>query len=205
VLTIFRRHSARCTARRPQYDRTYRKCKCVIHVEGKIGYRFLRESLNTRSWEQANRRIIAAEALGTWEESAEQPSNSAAGQAREDKRPMVSHAVAEYLQNAKDQGNGEDTLRKKRTTFEKQLLTWCEERGYYHVEQLGTSELRQWRSTWNMEPLARSKRQGTVCGFFYFCILQGWIIKNPMLDVGKVQSPRAPNRLLPQKRVGCRH
>jgi integrase/recombinase XerD len=199
MLTIFRRHTARCMAKRPEYDRTYRKCKCLIHVEGKIGDRFLRESLKTRSWEQANRRVAEAEARGTWEELPEQHGTAVPAHAGENKRVTVAHAVAEYLQNAKDQGNGEDTLRKKATTFEKQLLTWCEERGYFYIEQLGTSELRQWRSTWNMEPLARSKRQGMVCGFFYFCMRQGWITKNPMLDVGKIQVRERPTDYFPKE------
>jgi integrase len=37
-----------------------------------------------------------------------------------------------------------------------------------------------------------------VCGFFYFCIRQEWITKNPMLDVGKIQVRERPTDYFPK-------
>jgi hypothetical protein len=62
MLNPFRRHMKRCKA--GEYDRAYRRCTCPIHVEGKCGEEFVRESLKTSNWEKAQLRVSTAEARG---------------------------------------------------------------------------------------------------------------------------------------------
>jgi len=51
--------------------------------------------------------------------------------------------------------------------------------------------LSEWRATWNVNSLVRSKRQGTLIGFVWFCERRGWFPRNFAADVtqglGKIQ------------------
>jgi site-specific recombinase XerD len=126
----------------------------------------------------------------------------------EDTRVTIATAVEEYLQAASDRGIAADTQQEKIRTFQAtldeerpardrryspSLLGWFQERGFTYLEELGTRKMTQWRATWAMASLAKHKRQGMVCGFFYFCIRQGWTKTNPMLDVGAVKVTQTPS------------
>jgi hypothetical protein len=64
MLTIFRRHLKRCEHR--DEGRTYRRCRCPIHVEGLLGPRMERCSLDTRDWERAQDTPCRIERLAAW-------------------------------------------------------------------------------------------------------------------------------------------
>ena len=66
MLTLFRLHTKKCIAGRARLDRSYRKCHCPVHVEGKCGSDFVREGLRTTSWQRAQQRVMEAEARGSW-------------------------------------------------------------------------------------------------------------------------------------------
>jgi hypothetical protein len=67
MLTLFRLHTKKCIAGRARLDRSYRKCHCPVHVEGKCGSDFVREGLRTTSWQRAQQRVMEAEARGRWD------------------------------------------------------------------------------------------------------------------------------------------
>jgi len=67
IPSLDRLHTKRCTAGRSRLDRSYRKCSCPIHVEGKCGDQFIRKSLQASNWQRAQQRIMEAEARGSWE------------------------------------------------------------------------------------------------------------------------------------------
>src|SRR5262249_40691551 len=58
MLTIFRRHPADCTHR--SKGRPHKSCKCPIHCEGTLGREYIRQSLDTRSWEVAQKNVLIA-------------------------------------------------------------------------------------------------------------------------------------------------
>src|SRR5687768_12865739 len=66
MLTLFRLHTKNCSAGRPRLDRSYRKCSCPIHVEGKCGKDFIRKAVETTSWQKAQQRVMEAEARDSW-------------------------------------------------------------------------------------------------------------------------------------------
>jgi hypothetical protein len=199
MIDVYVRHPDKC-AKRDQGP-SYKRCKCPKWFYGDIPGKGPRSriSAKTRSWEKAER---AEQKLEAGEPVPEVR--------KEDTRVTIAAAVDEYIKAAKDRGIPDDTLLKKTRTFkvtrrEEQkitkantrklspsLLGWSKERGYKYIEELGTRELTQWRTTWNMEALAKYKRQGMVCGFFYFCMRQGWTKSNPMLDVGAIKVKNRP-------------
>ena len=197
-------------AQKRDEGKNFRRCRCPKWLYGDIPGKgpCARASAKTRSWEKAEqeaRKLEAGEPLPVVR--------------NEDTRVTIATAVKEYLQAALDRGIAPDTHLKKKRTFQSvedeapaepkkkkrkkrksspSLLGWCKERGFVHVEELGTREMTQWRSTWTMASLSRFKRQGMVCGFFFFCIRQGWIKTNPMMDVGAIKVTQKPTDYFPR-------
>jgi hypothetical protein len=99
--------------------------------------------------------------------------------------PSVVMAVAAFMADAKDRGNGEATTSKKRLVFEKLLLGFCAGKGIRFLSELDLNTLREWRSTWNVDALSRNKRQGQVLGFLWFCERAGWLPRNFAADATK--------------------
>ncbi|MBV8729285.1 MAG: tyrosine-type recombinase/integrase [Acidobacteriia bacterium] len=112
-------------------------------------------------------------------------------------RPTVEAAVAAYMLDARDRGNGEASLYKKETVFERtviinpkdrsgakipantaSLLGFCRDRGIRFLSELTLPVLSEWRSTWRVNSLVRAKRQGLLIGFVWFCERRGWFPRN---------------------------
>jgi site-specific recombinase XerD len=70
-------------------------------------------------------------------------------------------------------------LRKYRT-FTKQLLAFAESRGYVMLDQFASADINVFYSRWEMGARAKSKRLGTLRGFFRFCINRKWLDQNPV-------------------------
>lgn len=60
MLTIYRRHIKMCSHR--SEGRKYRRCHCPIWADGFLGPEEIRETLNTRNWEEAQQKIREWEA-----------------------------------------------------------------------------------------------------------------------------------------------
>ena len=56
MLTIYRRHQKGCEHR--SEGRKYRRCRCIIWVDGSLNGRDVRQSLGTRDWQKANEMIL---------------------------------------------------------------------------------------------------------------------------------------------------
>jgi integrase len=206
MLNAQRRHIAPC--KRPMWDQVATKCKCPITIRGMLGKH--RISLSTarylppdkaRDLEAARDLAILWEQVGKPvrpEEYAPIPEPAAAA---EPERPTVEMAVASYMADSRDRGNTEATIYKRRNEFgedtEKKkasktsLLGYCRDKGIRFLAEIGLNELREWRSTWNVESLSRQKRQGRMIGFLWFCERAGWYPRNHAADMtkglGKIQ------------------
>ena len=86
MLTAYRRHLKRCPHR--SEGRKWRHCHCPIYADGFIGCEEIRESLKTRNWEEAQRRIRE------WEAEGSKPPDPAAN------RLTVEAAFDKYLADA---------------------------------------------------------------------------------------------------------
>jgi hypothetical protein len=60
MLTLFRRHLKGC----PHNSRSYRRCKCPIHVDGSLGGQKIRKSLDLTNWEAAQNQVREWEVKG---------------------------------------------------------------------------------------------------------------------------------------------
>jgi integrase/recombinase XerD len=177
-LTLFRRHSADC--QHAHKGRQWTRCNCPISVQGSLGGRWIKESMNTRSW------AAASAALHEWE---------AAGQIGGSKPPVeivtVPEAVAKYLEDIEARHLAAETIRKRRELLKGKFLPFCQHKGYSLFTQVNVDVLRTFRRTWTYSPLSAMKRLEYLRVFFRFCHESGWLEKNIALAV---QAPKVPPR-----------
>ncbi|MGA2434556.1 MAG: phage integrase SAM-like domain-containing protein, partial [Bryobacteraceae bacterium] len=160
MLTVFRRHSADCPHR--SEGLAYRRCRCPLHVEGRLGGEKIRRALATPNWEKAQ------EIVRQWEAAAEilpEPIT-------------VAEAVRKFIADAKDRNLNPATLNKYHTLFG-QLSRYAEKRGYRYLKELDTDVVREFRSTWNVAPRTSIKKLERVRAFFRFARAYKWIDENP--------------------------
>jgi integrase/recombinase XerD len=178
MLTIFRRHLKSC----PHTSRTYRRCRCPLHVEGSLGGETIRRALDLTAWGAALNVIAQWNTAGVVGVVKEEPAR-------------IEAAVTKYLDDARARHLAEATLTKLTTIFEKQFLAWTKDCGLRYLKELTPERLTAWRSTWKDNALAASKKYQRAVGFFYFCMRMKWLSENPMksLHPPKVkQDPTLP-------------
>lgn len=157
-----------CSAGRERLDRTYRRCQCPIHVEGKCGDRFVRQSLKTSNWQLAQQRVAQAEALGTWDVPLD-PGVSLT---------TIENAIASFLNDAETGRRlDESTLRKYRLML-RQLQEFAARKGFRYLKELDVQALRDFRDSWKVGPRTALKKIERVRAFFRFAVDNDWIEKN---------------------------
>jgi len=170
VLSIFRLHGPRCSAKKSKHDRTYRRCSCPIHVEGKCGDRFLRQSLHTTNWQRAQKLTVEAEARGSWDPLPEEAQAAPT---------TIAEATARFLKDAETGRRlSEATLRKYRLMF-KHLEKFAAKKGFLYLKQLDLNALREFRESWALGPRTAMKKLERVKAFFRFATENEWITVNP--------------------------
>jgi integrase len=181
------------------WDAGYTRCSCPIVIRGTLPTgKFI--SLSTRAYlpkekardmEAARDLALLWERLGRPERPEEYAPIQEPAAAPEPERPTAEMAVAAYLADARDRGNSDATLGKKRFCFETSLLGFCRDKGIRFLSELDLNTVREWRATWKLDSLARYKRQGQALGFFWFCERSGWYPRNFAIDLtkglGKIQ------------------
>ncbi len=196
MLTIFRRHTDACElaykkgkpeickktgvayATRP---RSYRKCECPIHCEGKLAGVMYRKNLDTRAWTVAQARVRQAEG---WE-SFEDPNGS--------KRVSIREAIETFLAGITGQSNGKarSTNRgvwsalhsvnaeyKAKARFRQlcpALLEWTAAKGLVTVDQLTLPALTEYLGQMVCSPAHYCKRIRTIKRFIWFCVRSKWL------------------------------
>ena len=170
MLSIFRLHGPRCSGKKSKHDRTYRRCSCHIHVEGKCGDRFLRQSLHTSNWQKAQRRVAEAEARGSWDPLPEEVQA----------QPItILEAKNDFLKDAESGRRlGESTLRKYRLML-RHLEDFAAKKGLLYMKQLDGEALREFRDSWKLSPRTALKKLERVKAFFRFASENDWIGTNP--------------------------
>jgi len=170
MLTLFRLHTKKCIAGRSRLDRSYRKCHCPVHVEGKCGSDFVREGLRTTSWQRAQQRVMEAEARGSWDPPPEE---------QKAEPTSISEAKQQYLQDAENGRRlSESTLGKYKLML-REFEDFASKKGFRYLKQLDVEALRQFRDSWKIGPRTAVKKIERVRAFFRFAVESGWIEKNP--------------------------
>lgn len=187
-LSIYRLHTKSCAANRPRHDRNYRKCNCTIHVSGSIAPGdFIRESLHTREWSAASKRILEAEARGWWKSA---PGN--------DKGKPVSEAFDAFLADAESVGGRrlKPQSAAKYRTLQRRLNEFCKAERLISIADITGDDLRAFRARWPPGARAAANHIARLKCVFQWFVDQGWIESNP---AAVIKAPKLLRSMATQK------
>jgi integrase/recombinase XerD len=183
MLTLYRRHRTE-TDDKPgcpkQADRYWKRCNCPMWVEGTTNKgNYIRQSLKTRSWEEAQKKIKKLEEDG-------EPLSGAG-------RKEIAEAVREFLADMRARGLSFHTIYQAESMFERQLLGWCERESYKYLNELDIAALRGLRETWkHNKPASRKEKQTKLRQFFNFCKMSGWLKENSAHSLSRIRVTQKP-------------
>ena len=193
TITVYTRHGRKCSKRglTPEQKaaaKYEKRCSCpkwIYLFHDNKDYRF---SAGTRSWERAEQQRQELQRQLD-------PDKAELLRLKKDKEAAqvtVIDAVQSYLMDAQARKLGWQTLAKRRTIFERQLLSWADANGIRLLEELTAAALTRWRATWKLAAITTRSHQELLRGFFKYCIRQGWLKDNPALLLSKVIVKQRP-------------
>jgi integrase/recombinase XerD len=162
MLTIYRRHQKSCPHK--QEGRLYRRCKCVIWVDGTLDGKEIRESLKITSWERAQEIVRDRETSGT---TGDQP-----------QRVTIEKACTEFLADAEARELSRPSIYKYQLLF-RGLRAFTDARGLRFMSELDLSALRSFRASWDESNITQLKKLERLRAFLRFVHDTGWISSNP--------------------------
>lgn len=195
VLTIYRRHLKSC----PHRSVTYRRCRCPIHVRGTLnGKKIKRQSLDLSNWERAQ------EKARNWEiQGFIAPVEQGSGKTLHARQPLpsdpsspglcgIDQAIERFFVHLHSRDLSAATLKKNRVVIQKQLATFCQDRGLLYLAQLGINELDSFIATWKDSSISKVKKLERLKGFFRFCHSRKLILEDPSASLRKPQVTDPP-------------
>jgi integrase/recombinase XerD len=185
-LSVYVRHYSPCS----QTDIHYRRCKCPKWIQGILDpdKPTLRQSAKTRSWERAEETCRGLEHQLEKNKETGKPAPQ---------RITLKDAVDAFISAKKDEGLRESTIEKLKTIFEKQFLTWAKNAGIDCLDEISDTHLEAFRSSWEVQALARKKKQERLVTFFSYCQRKKWISENPAKLLGRVKVEEKPTDYFP--------
>lgn len=156
MLNLWRRHLKSCQHRAK--GRTHTKCACPIWCDGEVSGRRVRESLDTRDWQRAIRKIAAIE-------------DPNATQVK-----PIGDAITAFENHI--QGLEQSTQRKYKNVLT-QLREYCKRAGVTDVMQLTVERLDAFRAGRKLSPTTSTKELQTLRQFCGFCLERRWADDNP--------------------------
>ena len=126
--------------------------------------------MNLTSWEAASDLVAAWTAAG--EVGVVKPET-----------PTVKESVKRFFEDCTARHLRTPTIEKLKLLLEKQLILYCDSKGYRNLKQLDVAALRQFRATWKDAPISAYKKLERLRAFFKFCQQAGWVKTNPVLQI----------------------
>ncbi len=177
MLTIYRRHKKACGHRHK--GRRHRGCGCPIWVDGFIGRKEIRKSLDLCDWQKAQDKVREWEAQNRVIQEVAPPEPKS-----------LQSAWESFIADGTARGLREPTI-KKYGYFRKRMEAFAEDRGLRFLIEFNVETLTQFRATWNSQNLSALKKLELLRAFFEFCQDQEWIEKNP---ARKIKNPKITQR-----------
>ena len=186
MLTIYRRHLHTCDHR--SEGRAYRRCQCPIWVDGFLGKKELRQSLQLRDWTKATETVREWESQGEITEKAPEP--------------MAIMRVCQISVDARARELKRPTLYKYRVLF-RRLRVFAEARGLRFLWELNLERLRDFRAAWPDHNLSALKNLERLRAFLRFCQDSDWIDDNPARKLKNPKVKQSPTLPFTPEEVGA--
>lgn len=185
MLRLYRRHRVGCSHR----SEAYRRCSCPIYVKGTLGGTAIRQALDQTNWD------AAAKIIASWVESGRIKSI-------QDKAVTITMAVASFKADAGDRGLAPATLKKYKLLLDR-LVDYYRQENSTLLQSVSLDTLSQFRATWPMKALAKSKTQERLKAFFTWCQVRGWVTVSPATGLSSIKVKAKPT--LPFTSEECIH
>jgi integrase/recombinase XerD len=164
TLTLYRRHKRTC----PNFDKArrevQRKCNCKFWVDGVLGGREVRMSLDTRDSKKANERVHEWES----KERVVEPGTAV----------TLADAWTSLLADLEARKLSHQTVRKYKL-LQHQMKAYGLERGLVMLAQFDLDTLSKFRATWKDGPRTAGKKLERLRAFFRFAHDRQWVESNP--------------------------
>jgi hypothetical protein len=155
-LNLYRRHQKGCKGGHAADSRSgefeerrkgWKRCGCFIFASGTLAGAYRRRFTGHTGWDEARARAAQWEALGAWVVSGIPATSVFAA-------PVVQHttvleAATAYLTRCQNRGIEQTTLSKYQG-FIKQLLAYCDSRGYVMLDQLTVADMDRFYASWKI-------------------------------------------------------
>jgi integrase len=175
MLSVYCRHRQHCARRSDIY---WRRCHCPKWIQGTLpNGKYLRQTANTKSWEQAETQARHLEVGCDPEQASVAPP------------PPVQAAVELFLADQTARSLGIETRRKYRTVLERQFLQWARRERVQELKQITPSHLTRFRSSWGNGASTTFRKHEMLSSFFTFCVQQQYLKHNPMQALKKPKAP----------------
>src|SRR6266853_1587554 len=185
ALNLYRRHRRDCNAGHPEESRSgefderkksWRRCSCPIFASGTLQRKFRRQTTGQWEWTPAKAVVAEFERIGTWDKVAPTPEPAPSSEAGP-KRITIEHAVKVFL--AELQETIAPSTHKKYRLLLTKLKEFSASRGYVMIDQWETSDVREFRTSWAINPRTGARRMAMLKPFFEYCVSNEWMIRNP--------------------------
>lgn len=134
----YTRHSQTCPKRA---DRYWKRCKCPKWLWTSGDGKQSRISARTRSWERAEQ--LARKRM------------SGTSVAREDGRPRIADAAAQYLREKESHNITHRYVEHLESLLQRQFVPWCKQEALVYLDQVTLSQLERYRQTWTAKNSGR--------------------------------------------------
>ena len=179
MLSLWRRHERKCPSKLK--GRGYTKCQCPVWCDGDHCGRRIRQSLGTRDWARAGRKLSDLEDRLNKEARGEEPLQ---------KRKCVSDAVAVFLGHCEI----EPASMKKYRRVLAFLSAFGDGRGITFVDNWDLDSLDDYKITRPLCSLSWQKELQLLRTFFEFCLDRDWIDRNPAKKMRMPPDPKPKPR-----------
>ena len=203
-MNLYRRHGSRCAGKRALHEMTYesdesrrswRKCLCPIYASGTIGGKFKRKNTEQVEWSHA--KAVAAE----WDKSPSWggtlPPERPAPPEVQPSRITIDRALKTFFREFQE--TAAPATQKKYRLMLGNFRNFSEQRGYVMIDQWGPSDVREFRSSWNVSPQTAARRMSMLKVVFEYCLSNEWIDRNPARIVKNPRGRDAGDRRNEQK------
>lgn len=164
TLILYRRHKKTCPNFRKLRREKQKACTCKFWVDGVLGGREIRVSLDTRDIKMASKK------LHEWESKERIVERGTAATLDEAWMSMIADLEARKLST--------ETVRKYKL-LERQMKEFARDRGLTMLAQFDLDVLSKFRATWMDGPRTATKKLERVRAFFRFAHDRQWIDCNP--------------------------
>jgi integrase/recombinase XerC len=158
------------------------KCQCPVWCDGEIDEKRVRQSLDTRDWARAGRKLAILE---------DRLNATAEGQAEpEDKRKSVSDATNTFIALHDVEPS---TMRKYRRIMDR-LTEFANLHRIAFIDEFTLEDLGEYKLTRQLCALSWQKELQLLRTFFEFCLDRDWIEKNPAKKMKMPSDPKPKPR-----------